>query len=96
MTLFNHKNYVYDDCGHGTHVAGICSGSGANSNGKYRGIAPESNIVMIKALDFEGKGTASDVLTGIQWIADNCKKYNIRILNMSIGAGIYEHKRPSL
>ena len=36
---------------------------------------------MIKALDFEGKGTASDVLTGIQWVADNYKKYNIRILN---------------
>lgn len=92
--VVNHKNYVYDDCGHGTHVAGICSGSGANSNGKYRGIAPESNIVMIKALDFEGKGTASDVLTGIQWIADNCKKYNIRILNMSIGAGITNTKDP--
>lgn len=92
--VINHKNYVYDDCGHGTHVAGICSGSGANSNGKYRGIAPESNIVMIKALDFEGKGTASDVLTGIQWVADNYKKYNIRILNMSIGAGITNTKDP--
>ena len=34
--VVNHKNYVYDDCGHGTHVAGICSGSGANSNGQIQ------------------------------------------------------------
>lgn len=86
--LVNYKNTVYDDCGHGTHVAGICCGSGLKSGGKYRGIAPQSNIVMIKALDFEGKGNASDVLAGIQWVADNCRKYNIRILNMSIGANI--------
>ncbi len=92
--VINRKNYIYDDCGHGTHVAGICSGSGINSNGKYKGIAPESDIVMIKALDYEGKGTASDVLNGIQWIADNHKKYNIRILNMSIGAGITNTKDP--
>lgn len=71
---------IYDDNGHGTHICGIASG-----NGKYKGIAPKSNIVMLKTLDKEGSGCGGNVLAGIQWIYDNHQKYNIRIVNMSIG-----------
>lgn len=80
--FINKKRTPYDDNGHGCHVAGISSG-----NGKYRGIAPESNIVMLKTLNNEGKGNAADVLMGIKWIEENYKRYNIRIVNMSIGTG---------
>ena len=41
------KKYLYDDNGHGTHVAGIIAGSGKGSNGKYRGIAPDAFLVII-------------------------------------------------
>ena len=41
------KKYLYDDNGHGTHVAGIIAGSGKGSNGKYRGIAPDTFLVII-------------------------------------------------
>ncbi len=78
--FINNRNNAYDDNGHGTHVAGI-----ACSSGQYRGIAPEADIIMLKTLDSEGSGNGSDVLAGIQWIYDNHKKYNIRIVNMSIG-----------
>lgn len=79
------KKPPYDDNGHGTHVSGICCGSGALSNGLYKGIAPNANIVMLKTLNSEGKGNSADVLAGIQWVLDNQKKYSIRIVNMSIG-----------
>ncbi|MGN1319136.1 MAG: S8 family peptidase [Lachnospirales bacterium] len=78
--FINNKNFAYDDNGHGTHVAGIACGGGY-----YKGIAPKANIIMLKTLDNEGSGNGSDVLAGIQWVYDNHKKYNIRILNMSIG-----------
>ncbi|MBQ5674418.1 MAG: S8 family serine peptidase, partial [Lachnospiraceae bacterium] len=39
------RSMPYDDNGHGTHVAGILSGNGKMSNGKYRGIAPDCRIV---------------------------------------------------
>lgn len=83
--LINGKKEPYDDNGHGTHVAGIACGSGNLSMGKYKGIAPMSEIVALKTLDNEGKGSAAHILAGIQWIADNHKKYNIRIVNLSIG-----------
>ena len=81
----NKKNVPYDDNGHGTHVSGIACGNGFLSNGKYMGIAPESNLISLKILDENGKGNSADVLAGLQWILDNKKKYNIKIINLSIG-----------
>lgn len=75
----------YDDNGHGTHVAGIIGGNGYSSKGKYMGIAPACNFIVIKVLDHRGDGNISDVLAGLQWIIDNKEKYNIRILNISVG-----------
>ena len=39
-----------DNCGHGTHVAGIVAGSGARSDGLYAGIAPGVDIVALRVL----------------------------------------------
>lgn len=75
----------YDDNGHGTHVAGIIGGNGYSSKGKYMGVAPACNFIVIKVLDSKGDGNISDVLAGLQWIIDNRKKYNIRVLNISVG-----------
>lgn len=82
--FINNKKNPYDDNGHGTHVAGIAGGNGTSSNGKYKGIAPQCNLIGVKVLDEEGKGNASDVLAGLQWIIDNKERYNIKIANLSI------------
>jgi len=37
-----------DDKGHGTHVAGIIAGTGAASDGKYIGVAPDSKLIAYK------------------------------------------------
>lgn len=79
------KTEPYDDNGHGTHVAGIIGGNGYSSKGKYMGIAPACNFIIIKVLDHRGDGNISDVLAGLQWIIDNREKYNIRVVNISVG-----------
>lgn len=79
------KREPYDDNGHGTHVSGIAGGNGFLSGGKYMGIAPECNIIALKILDATGKGNSADVLAGLQWILDNKDKFNIRVINLSIG-----------
>lgn len=83
--VINDRLIPYDDNGHGTHVAGIVAASGMCSNGFYRGIAPKSKIIVVKALNAKGKGKANDVIKGIEWIKKHRKKYNIRIVNISIG-----------
>jgi serine protease AprX len=66
-------------------VAGVAAGNGIMSRGKYRGVAPEANIVAVKVLDDAGRGNATDALAGIQWVIDNQERYNIRVANLSIG-----------
>ena len=76
---------AYDDNGHGTHVCGIIGGSGFASRGKYMGMAPGVNIIMLKVLDKLGNGNTAQVLKALQWVIENRDKYRIRILNISVG-----------
>lgn len=80
------KQALYDDNGHGTHVAGILAGSGRLSpERRYRGIAPKANLIIIKVLDKNGNGNTSNVLQGADWLIKNKEKYRIRLLNISVG-----------
>jgi serine protease AprX len=93
----NNETRMYDDNGHGTHCAGILAGNGYSSKGKYKGIAPEANILSIKVLDDNGNGNTSDILSTVQWIIDNKEVYKTRIINFSLGAiAQYREKRDPL
>lgn len=80
-----YKNKPYDDNGHGTHVSGILGGSGAASDGKYKGMAPECGIVALKVLDCFGNGNKEDVLRAFSWIMKYKEIYHIRVVNISVG-----------
>ncbi len=79
--MVNGRKDFYDDNGHGTHVAGIIGGSGHI----YTGMAPMCGLVSVKVLDHMGNGKLSNVMAGLQWILDNGRRYNIRIVNISVG-----------
>ncbi len=81
----NEKECTYDDNGHGTAIAGIIGGNGFMSNSKYQGLAPFVDFVSIKVLDYECKGIASLVAKGINWAIENKDKYNIKVMNISVG-----------
>ena len=85
LDLISGHVHPYDDNGHGSHVAGLIGGSGKASGGKYEGVAPECNFVVLKILDHKGNGRKQDVLKAIDWVRRMRMKYNIRILNISIG-----------
>jgi subtilisin family serine protease len=75
-----------DPGGHGTHIAGIIAGDGTRSAGQYVGMASHANIVDVQVLDHNGHGRASSVVRGIEWVLDHQTQYNIRVINMSLGA----------
>lgn len=85
LDLIAGRTFPYDDNGHGSHVAGLIAGSGKASGGQYAGMAPESRLIVLKILDHQGNGRKQDVLKAIDWVRKFRKKYNIRILNISIG-----------
>jgi len=80
------KTTPYDDNGHGTHCAGGVAGNGAASNGKYKGLAWEAELVGVKVLTKSGSGSLSGVMEGVQWCIDNQEKYKINVITMSLGA----------
>jgi serine protease AprX len=90
VDFVNGRALPYDDNGHGTHVAGIIAGNGYDSKGEKSGVAPGASIISLKVLDQNGKGTISNIIAALSWVAANAKTYNIRVVNMSVGAGIYE------
>jgi subtilisin family serine protease len=81
---------AYDDYGHGTHVAGIIAGDGYDSNGARRGIAPAANLVVLKVLDGDGNGYISNVIAALDYAVQNRARFNIRVVNLSVAAGVYE------
>ena len=86
VDFINQRNGLYDDNGHGTHVTGICSGSGKLSRNQcLQGIAPQADLVIIKVLDQKGNGNTANVLMGMDWLLKNKKKYQVRLLNISVG-----------
>jgi serine protease AprX len=90
VDFVNGRPLPYDDYGHGSHVAGIIVGNGHDSKGEKAGMAPGATIVSLKVLDAQGQGTISHVIAALGWVAKNAKAYNIRVVNLSVGAGIYE------
>lgn len=70
-----------DVFGHGTHVASIVTGSGAASDGKYKGVAPDAGLLVGKVLGDDGWGFDSQIIAGMQWAAAE----GARVVNMSLG-----------
>jgi subtilisin family serine protease len=80
----------YDDHGHGSHVAGIILGNGHDSDGKHAGMAPDASLIALKVLDKDGKGTISNFIAALDWVAANAKTHNIRVVNVSAGSWVTE------
>jgi serine protease AprX len=84
-----------DQYGHGTHIAGLIAGNGFNSTGfqyskTFKGIAPSAAIVNLRVLDANGSATDSQVITAIGQAVALKSKYNIRVINLSLGRAVYE------
>ena len=73
------KKTIYDDNGHGTHVAGILAGNGKSGRGLYSGMAPEAQIFAVKVLNQRGGGKIRDVINGIRYVLLKQKEMKIRI-----------------
>jgi serine protease AprX len=90
VDFVNGATVAYDDYGHGTHVGGIIAGNGLDSSGLRTGIAPGVRLTVLKALDAHGGGRVSDVIAAFDYAIANKDALNIRIINVSLAAGVHE------
>lgn len=83
------KTSPYDDHGHGTHCASTVAGTGAGSDGKYKGVAPEASLIGVKVLGKDGSGSNTNIIKGIDWAVKN----NADVISMSLGGS--QHSQAS-
>jgi len=87
-----------DQYGHGHHISGIIASNGAatvpancwNCTRTFMGIAPNANIINLRALDANGQATDSTVIAAIEQAIALKSTYNIRVINLSLGRPVYE------
>ena len=77
---------------HGLWAAASAAGSGAESQGLYRGIAPEADLFLVaeyfpgQSEDPEGRYAAQ--IKALEWVRDNWRKYEIRAVLSAHRCGI--------
>jgi serine protease AprX len=70
---------------HGTMTSVVCAGDGYSSNGLYKGIASDAELVLLKVQDENGRITTENICKALQWVVEHHQEFNIRIVNMSLG-----------
>ncbi|MFI1287613.1 S8 family serine peptidase [Streptomyces sp. NPDC020792] len=78
---FTDSKTTDDRQGHGTHTASTVGGSGAASDGRKKGVAPGSSLLIGKVLNDYGYGLDSWIIAGMQWAVDQ----QADVVSMSLG-----------
>ena len=88
-----------DLSGHGTHVAGIACGNGRASGGRYVGVAPRAEMLVVKLGPPSERGfpRTSELMQAVDWCIRYALKANRPIaINISFGNNYGDHDGASL
>jgi len=69
---------------HGMMTSVVAAGNGYLSQGFYRSIAPDAKVALVK-VGRTGHIPDEHIVRGLEWVLENSKKYDIRIINISAG-----------
>ncbi|NWF71119.1 MAG: S8 family serine peptidase [Chloroflexi bacterium] len=70
---------------HGQMTSVIAAGDGHTSGGHFRGAASSAQLVLIKVTNPRGQIKEADILRGLRWLVDHHQRWNIRVVNLSVG-----------
>jgi serine protease AprX len=74
---------------HGMMTSVVAAGNGALSNGFYRGIASEADVVLVK-IGRTGRITEDQIRRGLEWVLAHHEEHKIKVVNISAGGDFEE------
>jgi serine protease AprX len=74
---------------HGMMTSVVAAGNGWLSDGFYRGIASEADLVLVK-IGLTGRITEAQIQQGLDWTLAHREQYKIRVVNISAGGDLEE------
>lgn len=74
---------------HGMMTSVVAAGSGALSDGLYRGIASDADLVLVK-IGLTGRISEDQIRRGLEWVLEHKDEYEIRVVNISAGGDFEE------
>lgn len=77
---------IADGNGHGTHVASTIAAN--TTNASYDGMAPDADLLVLKALADDGSGSSADIADAIRYAADQ----DADVLSLSLGSAVYSQQ----
>lgn len=87
---FTGTGSVVDGNGHGTHTASTIAGTGSASDGTYRGVAPDAELLIGKVCTDDGFCPDDAVINGMTWAAES----GATAVNLSLGSAPYAQTDP--
>lgn len=88
-----------DISGHGTHVTGILAGNGRASNGRYKGVASKSNLLIVKLGSSRGNSfpRTTRLMEAIDYVVKrSLELHRPLVINISFGNNYGSHDGNSL
>ena len=88
-----------DSSGHGTAVAGVAAGNGRNSGGRYRGTAPDAELIIVKLGKPGGAGfpRTAELMQAVDYIVQKAEMLQMPVsVNISFGNTYGAHNGTSL
>lgn len=88
-----------DVSGHGTAVAGIAAGNGANSQGGYAGVASQSELIIVKlgTPRADGFPRTTELMQAVDYVIRKALEYQLPVsVNLSFGNTYGSHTGASL
>lgn len=84
-----------DLSGHGTQVLGIAAGNGRSSGGQYRGVAPESDIIVVKLgiPREQGFPRTTELMQAVEYVYRKAEEFGLPMaVNISFGTVYGSHE----
>lgn len=75
---------------HGLMTSAVAAGNGFLSDGKYRGMASDAEIVLLRVSRAKGGIPNENIERALKWILASAEDYNIRVVSLSVSGDPYK------